>query len=80
MAVTTRTRLYELLVRMDYTPDGDRIRGMQVRPILEYLTDDVVTDARIGEATNVTMTEVAALMHPDDLAELAAAVTLALGP
>jgi hypothetical protein len=74
MALEERTRFYELLVRLDRSPDGDRIVGMQVQTITEILRDGEVIAATINAATALDWKGLAALMHEGDREALLAAL------
>lgn len=74
MALEERTRLYELLARLEHSPSGDRIAGMQVQTITEILRDGAVISATLGAAQPVDFAGLAALLHPDDRAALRAAL------
>lgn len=74
MALEERTRLYELLVRLDRSETGDRIAGMQVQTITEVLRDGQLVAASLGQAQPVDFAALVALMHPDDRAALLAAL------
>jgi hypothetical protein len=74
MALEERTRLYEFLARLDRTPEGDRIVGMQVQTITEILRDGEVIAATINPATPLDWAGLAAMMHPDDRSALLAAL------
>ena len=73
--LTERTRLYELLARLDRIDKGDRVVGMQVQTITEILRDGEVIATTINPAQALDWAGLAAMMHDDDKAALAAAMT-----
>lgn len=75
MALTERTRLYEFLVRLGSSETGDRIYGMHVSRIREVLDDGEVIMATQLPAETVDFAGLVPLMHPDDIAALAAVLT-----
>lgn len=80
MALSERTRLYELLVRIDRDADrSDRIRGMHVQTITEVLRDDEVVASSLNPPVPIGFAGLVDLMHPEDLAELAAEVARRAG-
>jgi hypothetical protein len=74
MALEERTRLYEVLARLERNDTGDRIVGMQVQTITEILRDGEVIAATINPATPFDWAGLAAMMHPDDRAALLSAL------
>lgn len=76
MALEQRTRLYEFLARVDRVGGADRVVGMHAVSILEIVDDvtDAVVSATIQPAVPLDWAGLAALMHADDKAALAAAL------
>jgi hypothetical protein len=69
MALTERTRLYEVLMRVQ----DDRIAGIQATRITEVMRDGEVIAATLGDAQPLDPAGLAALLHAEDRAALAAA-------
>jgi hypothetical protein len=76
MSIERTTHLYEFLARVETDPLAlyGRVVGMHVSEIERFSEDGQVLYERILSAASIDYTNLAVLMHNDDLAALKAAV------
>lgn len=75
MAILRTTHLYEFLARVSTAPEnGGRLVGMHVTHLERFSEGAEVLSERLMPAQPIDFAGLVALMHPDDIAALIAAV------